>query len=99
VLEYLGRFECTAYNPTVAQCDANPLISASGRHVSPGYTAAVDRRFWKFGTVFYVSGMGLVEAEDTGSKVLGRNRLDICVGDYAFARRLGRWYADVWLVR
>lgn len=67
--------------------------------MSPGYSAAIDRRYWSFGTLFYVSGIGLVEADDTGSKVLGRNRMDICVGDYAFARSLGRWYADVWLVR
>lgn len=95
---YLGRFECTAYNPVAWQCDSAPHITAAGNRVQPGYTAAVDPRYYKLGTRFYVSGFGEVVADDTGSKVLGPRRLDICVQDLRFARELGRWWADVWLV-
>lgn len=95
---YLGRFECTAYNPVAWQCDSTPHITATGNRVQPGYTAAVDPRYWRFGTRFYVSGFGEVVADDTGSKVLGPRRLDICVQDLRFARELGRWWTDVWLM-
>lgn len=95
---YLGQFECTAYNPVAWQCDSTPNITATGNKVQPGYTAAVDPRYYKLGTRFYVSGFGEVVADDTGSKVLGPRRLDICVQDLRFARELGRWWANVWLV-
>lgn len=97
--QYLGRFECTAYNPVVWQCDSTPHITATGNRVRPGYTVAIDPQYWEFGTRFYVSGIGEVVADDTGAKVKGRNRLDLCVGDLRFARELGRWWADVWLMQ
>lgn len=80
------------------QCQGDPRVTASGRRVSPGYTVAVDSKYWKFGTRFYIEGFGEVVAEDTGSKVRGRNRIDICVEDIGFAKKLGRWKARVWVL-
>jgi len=95
---YVGQWECTAYNPVAWQCDSTPEITATGNRVQPGYTAAIDPRYWRFGTRFYVSGFGEVIADDTGGAVKGFNRIDICVQDVGFARQLGRWTADVWLI-
>lgn len=97
-LQYVGDWELTAYNPTVAQCDADPWTTASGARTNPGLTCAIDRRYWKFGTRFWVSGFGEVVAHDTGSKVLGQKRMDICMMDVKMARTLGRWRARVYLI-
>lgn len=95
---YAGVFECTFYNPVREQCDETSHITATGKRVSPGYTAAVDPKYWKFGTRFYIEGFGIVRAEDTGSKVKGANRIDICLSDAGFARQLGRRRARVWVL-
>ena len=88
----------TAYNPTVAQCDSDPWTTASGARTNPGLTCAIDRRYWKFGDRFWVSGFGEVVAQDTGSKVLGQKRMDICMIDVKMARTLGRWKARVYKI-
>lgn len=95
---YVGQWVCTAYNPVAWQCDSTPEITATGNRVQPGYTAAIDPRYWRFGTRFYVAGLGEVIADDTGAKVKGRERIDICVQDIAFAKQLGKWVADVWVL-
>lgn len=97
-LQPVGEWELTAYNPTVGQCDSDPWTTASGARTKPGITCAIDRRYWSFGTRFWVAGYGEVTAEDTGSKVKGQNRMDICVGDIRLARLLGRWKAAVYVI-
>lgn len=97
-LQYVGDWELTAYNPTVGQCDSDPWTTASGARTNPGLTCAIDRRYWKFGTRFWVSGFGEVVAQDTGSKVLGEKRMDICMMDVKMARTLGRWRARVYVI-
>ncbi len=94
--EYLGLWEGTVYTATPEETDSEPNISASGKVVAPGYTIAVDPAYWKLGTKFYIEGIGVVMAEDTGSKVKGRNRFDLLVSDKKFARTLGRFKAKVW---
>jgi len=94
--EYLGVWEGTVYTATTEETDNEPSISASGKLVAPGYTIAVDPQYWKLGTKFYIEGIGVVQAEDTGSKVKGRNRFDLLVSDKSFARKLGRFKANVW---
>lgn len=94
--EYLGVWEGTVYTATPEETDSEPSISASGKLVAPGYTIAVDPKHWKLGTKFYIEGIGVVQAEDTGSKVKGRNRFDLLVSDKNFARKLGRFKARVW---
>jgi len=97
-LQYTGIWEMTAYNPTVAQCDSDPWTTASGARTNPGLTCAIDRRYWQFGDRFWVSGYGEVVAQDTGSKVLGQKRMDICMIDVRMARTLGRWQARVYKI-
>ena len=97
-LQYAGIWEMTAYNPTVAQCDSDPWTTASGARTNPGLTCAIDRRYWKFGDRFWVSGFGEVVAQDTGSKVLGQKRMDICMIDVKMARTLGRWKTRVYKI-
>lgn len=94
--EHLGVWEGTVYTATPEETDNEPSISASGKLVAPGYTIAVDPKYWKLGTKFYIEGIGVVQAEDTGSKIKGRNRFDLLVSDKAFARKMGRFKANVW---
>jgi 3D (Asp-Asp-Asp) domain-containing protein len=94
---YLGQFKITYYNAISAQTDSNPSTMANGKIVAPGFSAAVDPVYWKLGTKFYVEGWGVVEAEDTGSAVKGRNRMDILVNDKKWANLMGRHNRNVWL--
>jgi len=96
--EYLGVWEGTSYNPVEEQCDPWPWMTASGALVVPGYTIAVDPEYWDLGTKFYIEGIGVVKATDTGGKVKGRNRFDFLVFDHSFALNLGRWLTRVWLI-
>lgn len=94
----VGTWELTAYNPVAWQCDEDPWTTASGAKTKPGYTCAIDRAYWSFGTRFWVVGFGEVVAEDTGSKVKGRNRMDVCVSSIEMARTLGRWHTAVYMI-
>lgn len=98
-MEYVGIWEGTVYNPVPEQTDSTPHITASNQLIQPGYTIAIDRKYWSFGQRFYIEGIGIVEAQDTGSKVNNRNRFDWLVGDYDFAMELGRFQRRVWLIR
>jgi 3D (Asp-Asp-Asp) domain-containing protein len=65
--------EVTAYNPTRAECDAAPLITASGQRVRVGGIAA-DLRVLPFGSIVvipnYNNGNPCV-VTDTGSAIRG----------------------------
>jgi 3D (Asp-Asp-Asp) domain-containing protein len=97
--EFLGEWRGTVYNPVPWQTDDTPSETASGRIIVPGFTIAVDRNHWKLGTLFYIEGIGVVRADDTGSKVKGRNRFDWLVGSVPWAREMGVFYRRVWLVQ
>lgn len=96
--QYVGVWEGTAYNAVPEQTDSDPTHTASSTKVAPGYTIAVDPSHWPFGTQFYIDGIGLVCAEDSGGKVKGPNRFDYLVSDRDFALALGRWKAKVWAI-
>jgi 3D (Asp-Asp-Asp) domain-containing protein len=98
----LGNFYCTGYQAVVAQCDANPEETASGRRIVVGKTIAVDPRYWghllRQGAHVYVEGYGEGTIDDTGSKIKGRERADLSVGSRAMADRMtGRH--RIWLIR
>lgn len=77
-MEYVGEWLCTYYAPVPAECSNNRGITASGKPITPGETVAIDKRYWHFGTKFYIEALGIVVvAEDTGSAIKGRNRIDI----------------------
>ena len=98
-LEYVGEFEGTAYTPSVEECSNNLGYTASGKPIIAGVSIAVDNKYWKFGTKFYIEGLGYVVAMDTGNMVKGKNRFDYAVFDREYALKLGRKKWKVYLVK
>ena len=98
-LEYIGEFEGTAYTPSVEECSNNLGYTASGKPIIAGVSIAVDNKYWKFGTKFYIEGLGYVVAMDTGSMVKGKYRFDYAVFDKEYALKLGRKNWKVYLVK
>lgn len=96
---YLGKFLGTAYTPSVDECGNNRGITNSGKPIVPGVSVAVDSRYWPFGTVFYIKGLGYAIAMDTGSAIKGRHRFDFAVFDKKFAKTLGSRKWDVYLIK
>lgn len=65
----------------------------AGGHTATGWPAqpgvvAVDPHVIPLGTKLYISGIGVVYAEDTGGSIIG-NRIDICLATYGDARSWG----------
>lgn len=98
-LEYIGEFEGTAYTPSVEECSNNLGYTASGKPIIAGVSIAVDNDYWKFGTKFYIEGLGYVVAMDTGNMVKGKYRFDYAVFDREYALKLGRKNWKVYLVK
>lgn len=97
-LKYLGEFEGTAYTPSVEECSNDLGYTASGKPIIPGVSIAVDTKYWKLGTKFYIEGLGYVVAMDTGNAVKGEKRFDYAVFDKEYALELGRRNWKVYLV-
>ena len=71
-------FEITAYSPTAAECDANPMSTASGKKVYVGGIAA-DLRVLPFGSIVIIPGYnnnGPCTVIDTGGAIRG-HKLDV----------------------
>ncbi len=98
-LEYVGEFEGTAYTPSAAECGNDLGITASGKPIIPGVSIAVDTKYWKMGTKFYIEGLGYVVAMDTGGAIKGKYRFDYAVFDRQYALQLGRRKYQVYLVK
>ncbi len=97
--DYLGKFTITAYTPSADECGNDKGITNSGEPIIPGISLAVDGKYWPFGTVFYIKGLGYAVAMDTGSAIKGKNRFDFAVFDKKFAQTLGVRKWDVHLVK
>lgn len=97
--EYIGKFHGTAYTPSPIECGNNNGITNSGKPIIPGISIAIDKKYWPFGTVFYIKGLGYAVAMDTGSAIKGKYRFDFAVFDRDFAKQLGTNYWDVYLVK
>lgn len=97
--KYIGKFLGTAYTPSSEECGNNLGITNSGEPIIPGVTVAVDNKYWPFGTVFYIRGLGFTVAMDTGSAIKGKYRFDFSVLDKKFAQKLGSRKWEVYLVR
>jgi len=97
--KYVGKFLGTAYTPSKEECGNDMGITGSGKAIMPGVTIAVDSRYWPFGTVFYVKGLGYTVAMDTGSAIKGKYRFDFSVFDKEFAKLLGSRKWEVYLVK
>lgn len=97
--KYIGKFLGTAYTPSKEECGNNKGITNSGKPIIPGVSIAVDTRYWPFGTVFYIKGLGYAVAMDTGSAIKGKYRFDFSVFDKNFARQLGSRKWEVYLIK
>lgn len=97
-MTYEGVWTMTVYTASVEECGSDKGITASGRPVVPGYSIAIDNHYWKFGTKFYIEGIGIVEANDTGGAIKGKNRLDLCIMNKDLAPAFGRSQVKVWLI-
>jgi Uncharacterized protein conserved in bacteria len=97
--KYVGKFLGTAYTPSKEECGNNKGITKSGEPIIPGVTVAIDSKYWSFGTVFYIKGLGYAVAMDTGSGVKGKYRFDFSVLNRDFAKQLGTRKWDVYLVK
>lgn len=83
--------EITAYSPTVAECDASPTITASGKQVYVGGIAA-DLEVLPFGSIVRIPGYNNGDpcvVIDTGGAIQG-NKLDVFFWTADEARHWGR---------
>jgi len=82
------RAVVTAYNPTVAQCDDTPHITASGERAREGIVACP---IWlEFGTIVEIDGK-LYECQDRmHPKYWYQARFDILMWDYWEAKKWGK---------
>lgn len=83
--------ECTAYSPTVAECDGDPLTTASGQKVRIGGVAA-DWSVLPRGSIVTIEGYNggqPCEVIDTGGAIKG-NKLDVFMWSENAAIHWGR---------
>ncbi len=63
-------------------------ITATGTETRHG-TAAVDKRYYPYGTIFYIEGYGYARAEDAGGAIKG-NHIDLWFSSHDAALQWGR---------
>lgn len=97
--KYVGKFTGTAYTPSKEECGNDKGFTNSGVPIVPGVSVAIDTKYWPFGTIFYIKGLGYTVAMDTGSAIKGKYRFDFSVLDKKFAQELGTRKWDVYLVK
>jgi len=97
--EYLGQWFVTFYTICPAECGNSRGITSSGERAIPGYTAAIDSSYWGYNMLLYVDGYGVIKTNDTGNKVKGKYRIDICVANKTVAYQIGEGMRKVWLVQ
>lgn len=88
---YVGKWKLTAYAPTGNR-------TSSGAPMIPGHSLAIDNGIWKFGTKFYIEGLGVYTAQDTGGAIRGSNRADVAVNSDTAGDKFGIQYRDVWVL-
>lgn len=90
--QWVKTLTVTAYNPTVEQCDDDPLVAASLRKVKPG-TVAVSRDLfdagWVFGKKIRIEGLGIFEINDLMNARF-TNSIDVFMWDQDKAIRFGK---------
>jgi len=95
----VGDFLCTYYAPNKKECSSEKGITASGKPIVPGETAAIDPLYWSFGEKFYIESLGIiVEAWDTGSAIKGKCRIDIATLS-TFISQSGSFKSKVYLIK
>ena len=89
-LEYLCKFEMTAYEWTGNPC-------ANGNYPEVGYTVACNSL--PLGTTVYIEGVGYRVVEDRGADWHGSNWMDLYLGDVDSCYEWGVRSVDVYVVR
>lgn len=94
----LGKFKISAYTPNPSE-NGGSTVTATGRSLAGNEWSivAVDPSYWRYGTKFYIEGVGYVSAQDCGGAIKGSNRFDLLVG-YGQADSWGIQYRNVYLV-
>ena len=94
----LGKFKITAYTPSPSE-NGGSTLTATGCSLAGNEWSivAVDPSYWRYGTKFYIEGVGYVSAQDCGGAIKGSNRFDLVVG-YGQADCWGVQYRNVYLV-
>lgn len=92
-----GNWMVTMYTATTEECDLSPSITADSKLVTPGFTVAIDPRYWKYGTIFYFEGLGFGVAADCGGGIKGKNRADFLVSSRKLSLVLSG-HRQVWVV-
>lgn len=94
----LGKFKITAYTPSPSE-NGGSTLTATGCSLAGNEWSivAIDPSYWRYGTKFYIEGVGYVSAQDCGGAIKGSNRFDLLVG-YGQADSWGVQYRNVYLV-
>lgn len=87
-VQYLGRYQLTAYCGCKKCCGKSGGYTASGKKAKQGRTIAVDRKKIKLGTKIRINGKTYV-AEDVGGGVKG-NHIDVYFNSHKKALQFGR---------
>ena len=95
---YIGQAKITAYTPSPSE-NGGYSVTATGAPLSGNEWAIVagDPSYWRYGTKFYIQGVGTVTMLDCGGAIKGSNRFDLLV-PIGQANSWGIQYRDVWVV-
>ena len=91
----LGMFNISYYCKCELCTGKADGVTATGTIVEEGRTIAVDPDVIPLGSQVFIDGI-LYTAEDTGGAIQG-NRIDIYVDSHAYALRMGRHQAEVFI--
>ena len=95
----LGKFKITAYTPSPSE-NGGSTVTATGRSLygNEWSIVAADPSYWRYGTKFYIEGVGEVSMQDCGGAVRGSNRFDLLV-PCGQADSWGIQYRNVYLIK
>lgn len=95
---YIGQAKITAYTSHPSE-NGGYNVTATGMILSGNEWKIVagDPSYWKYGTRFYIEGVGEVSMQDCGGAIKGSNRFDLLVPQ-GYANSWGIQYRDVWVI-
>lgn len=95
----LGKWKITAYTSSPSE-NGGSTLTATGKRLAGNEWSiiAIDPSYWRYGTKFYIEGVGVVTAEDCGGAIKSANRADLLV-PIGQADSWGIQYRNVYLVK
>lgn len=95
----LGKWKITAYTSSPSENGGSNLTATGKRLAGNEWSIiAIDPSYWRYGTKFYIEGVGVVTAEDCGGAIKSANRADLLV-PYGQANSWGIQYRNVYLIK